>query len=104
MRTHVIINGTTIPLDAIIRYAQPVGGKYGRFFPRQWVDPPVYKMMRESIRIRWAEEKHKKYHKNSPFGDMVEIRSGGYLWLYHLDSEGNLHSDTFTWMGGITDH
>lgn len=101
MRTVVTINGTAISLYSIIRFAQPQGGRYGKFFPRQWVDPPVYQMMRESIRSHWAEEKHRQRRKNSPLGDMVETKSGGYIWLYHLDAEGNLRSDAFTWLGGI---
>lgn len=101
MRTVVTINGTVISLNSIIRFAQPKTGKHGKFYPRQWVDPPVYQMMRESIRKRWAEEKKRKGGKTSPLGDMVEIKSGGYLWLYHLDAEGNLCSDAFTWQRGV---
>lgn len=101
MRTVVTINGTAISLYSIIRFAQPQVGKSGRFYPRQWIDPPVYQMMRESIRSRWAEEKKRQKRKHGPFGDMVEIESGGYLWLYHMDAEGNLHSEAFTWKRGI---
>lgn len=101
MRTIVTINGTAIALASIIRFAQPETGSQGRFYPRQWVDPPVYKMMRDSIKARLTKEKERKYGNRSLFGDMVEIQSGGYLWLYHLDAEGNLRSDAFTWERGI---
>lgn len=101
MRSSVVINGTTISLNSVIRFAQPKGGRHEKFYPRQWVDPPVYQMMRESYRTRLAEEKHKQGRKDSSLGNMVEISSGGYLWLYHLDAECNLRSDIFTWAGGI---
>ena len=102
MRTTVIINGTAIALTSIIRCAQPKTGPFGKFYPRQWVDPPVYKMMRESIKSRWKNEKIRRGGTYTTFGDMVEIQSGGYVWLYHLDDEGNLRSDAFTWKGGIS--
>lgn len=101
MKTIVTINGTAIALTSIIRWAQPDAGQMGKFYPRQWVEPADYLSVRTSVQNRWQEEKLRKGGPHAILGDLVEIQSGGYLWLYHLDAEGNLRSDAFTWKGGI---
>ena len=101
MRKTVTINGTPIALASIIRFAQPDNGPLGRFYPRQWLDPVVYKMTRDSLRAEYAKERARKHGRYSYFGDAVEVSSGGYLWLYHLDTNGNLRSDAFTWKRGV---
>ena len=101
MKTTVMINGTAIALTSIIRYAQPEAGPLGRFHPWQWVEPSDYRAAQAAVETYWQEKRRQKDETQMILGDLVEIRSGNYLWLYHLDEDGNMWSDIFTWAGGL---
>lgn len=102
MRTSIVVNGTTILLSSIIKFAQPEAGKLGTFFPRQWLDPSSYVELRTMLQQRAADEKSRGRSKAGYYHwDIIEIPSGGFLWLYHLDADGNMRSDAFTLERGV---
>lgn len=104
MKTTVTINGTAIALTSIIRCAQPEAGRLGRFYPRQWVEPSEYRATLAAIEAYWREKRRHQDGSPAFLGDLVEIRSGNYLWLYHLDENGDMRSDAFTWAGGLPEY
>lgn len=83
MKTTVMINGTAIALTSIIRCAQPEAGPLGRFHPWQWVEPSDYRAAQAAVETYWQEKRRQKDGTQMFLGDLVEIRSGNYLWLYH---------------------